>query len=141
MVRVITKGFIALLVTTALLTDASYLFCMESLVHKNHALIENILNGENEHSKNPTNSDNHQNHHSNDPFHHLHHTSQITGNISVDSLLEIYGTFSSLIQDFPIEISTMYSSEKNALLLLHLQRKFRFRTTKEHINFLSVLLI
>jgi len=139
MVRIITRGFIAWLVTTALLADASYLFCMESPALKNYALIENILHRENEHRENSTNSDNHQNHR--DPFHHLHHTSQIIGNISIDSWLEIYGTFFSLLQDFSIEISTMYSSEKNAQLLIHLQQQFRFRTTKEHINFLSTLLI
>ena len=137
MIRVITKYFLVLIVMFSLLADASYLFCLETDSHHAHTVID-ILNIENEHSEN--HKDSHADHNHHNPFHYLNHTSQIIMAVSAHLLLNIDFS-SSQMQDSSAEITGVNLIFKNTSHLQYLQRKFKYRTAREHINLLSVFLI
>ncbi len=137
MIRVITRHFIVLFVMFSLLADVSYLFCLETDSHHAHTVID-ILNIENEHSEN--HKDSHADHYHHNPFHYLNHTSQIFVTVSAHLLLNIDFS-SSQMQDSSAEISEINLFAKNISHLQYLQHKFKYRTAREHINLLSVLII
>ena len=121
------------LIIIIMFADASFLFCMESHHHDNHHAIDNVNNCNNSHSENEEEPHN--------PFHIIHHSSQITVNNTIDPQITNCDIIIQKIQNISFDLPVRLSVISNNILAKRLKQKFRFISSKEHISFLSILII
>ena len=129
--KVIIKHFIVYLVVTTFLVDSSFLFCLKNHseydINVNHKI--GILDKYSENHKDFCNDHNHHN-----PFHHFNHSSQINFAAGIHNIF----LQTVIISD---EIPGLNILDESVSQILCFQHRHRFRTSREQINLLSILLI